>query len=223
MSIVGIFENGTTYCFHLLHIVVRNNILIRVLKSITKNGSSLLMVTLLGIIVIYIYAVVGFAFFREFYVKEKGLWCETLFQCLITSLAQGSFFFAFLFFFFFFFDDLNWNCERKNKKKKKKKGVRLAGGIGDSLGDDEGSWELNGVKALYTFSFFVIVSTIGLSVIFGIIVDTFSELRDEKFKIDENMREYCFICSLPRFFFSFLLFFCFYSFFSSFFSFWLIL
>jgi len=33
-------------------------------------------------------------------------------------------------------------------------------------------------KALFDFSFFIIISTIGLNIIFGIIVDTFSELRD---------------------------------------------
>ena len=32
----------------------------------------------------------------------------------------------------------------------------------------------------YDLSFFVIVTTIGLNIVFGIIVDTFSELRDER-------------------------------------------
>lgn len=31
----------------------------------------------------------------------------------------------------------------------------------------------------------------------GIIVDTFSELRDEKFEIEDDMSSRCFICSLP--------------------------
>ena len=32
----------------------------------------------------------------------------------------------------------------------------------------------------YDLSFFIIVTTIGLNIVFGIIVDTFSELRDER-------------------------------------------
>ena len=35
-------------------------------------------------------------------------------------------------------------------------------------------------KALFDVTFFIIITTIGLNIIFGIIVDTFSELRDNK-------------------------------------------
>ena len=37
-------------------------------------------------------------------------------------------------------------------------------------------WQLG--KFALDFSFFIIITTIGLNIIFGIIVDTFSELRD---------------------------------------------
>ena len=37
-----------------------------------------------------------------------------------------------------------------------------------------------GLRVLFDVSFFIIVTTIALSIVFGIIVDTFSELRDEK-------------------------------------------
>ena len=37
-----------------------------------------------------------------------------------------------------------------------------------------------GLVVVYHISFFIFVSTIGLNIIFGIIVDTFSELRDLK-------------------------------------------
>ena len=33
---------------------------------------------------------------------------------------------------------------------------------------------------MYHISFFIIVTTIGLNIVFGIIVDTFSELREER-------------------------------------------
>ena len=35
-------------------------------------------------------------------------------------------------------------------------------------------------RFFYDVTFFIIVTTIGLNIVFGIIVDTFSELRDEK-------------------------------------------
>ena len=36
------------------------------------------------------------------------------------------------------------------------------------------------LRLVYDLSFFIIVTTIGLNVVFGIIVDAFGELRDEK-------------------------------------------
>ncbi|KAK2143236.1 hypothetical protein LSH36_861g02064 [Paralvinella palmiformis] len=50
-------------------------------------------------------------------------------------------------------------------------------------------------KALFDVSFFIIITTIGLNIIFGIIVDTFSELRDNKWQVDNDMHTMCFICS----------------------------
>ena len=38
----------------------------------------------------------------------------------------------------------------------------------------------SGLRILFDVSFFIIVTTIGLNIVFGIIVDTFSELRDER-------------------------------------------
>ena len=48
---------------------------------------------------------------------------------------------------------------------------------------------------IYQLTFFVLFTTIGLNVIFGIIVDTFSELRDLKWLAEKDMRSTCFICS----------------------------
>lgn len=41
-------------------------------------------------------------------------------------------------------------------------------------------FETSGLRILFDVSFFIIVTTIGLNIVFGIIVDTFSELRDER-------------------------------------------
>ena len=43
------------------------------------------------------------------------------------------------------------------------------------------------VVARYTFLFFVIVSTILLNVIFGVIIDTFAELRGKNDKVQEDI------------------------------------
>jgi len=35
-------------------------------------------------------------------------------------------------------------------------------------------------RTIFDLTFFIIVTTVGLNIVFGIIVDTFSELRDER-------------------------------------------
>ena len=46
-------------------------------------------------------------------------------------------------------------------------------------------WQVAGLRLLYDISFFIIVTTIGLNIVFGIIVDTFSELRDERVRLGQ--------------------------------------
>ena len=44
----------------------------------------------------------------------------------------------------------------------------------------QADFALFGFVVIYHVSFFIFITTIGLNIIFGIIVDTFSELRDLK-------------------------------------------
>ena len=55
-------------------------------------GSSLLWVAALGVIVLYIYAVVSFAFLHEaFFITsaEVPLYCESLGQCFVSVIRYG--------------------------------------------------------------------------------------------------------------------------------------
>lgn len=49
---------------------------------------------------------------------------------------------------------------------------------------------------MFDFSFFVIVNIGGFCLLFGVIVDTFGELRNARKKIEKELREKCFICGL---------------------------
>lgn len=144
---LGFVYHGYFFCFHLLHIIVGNDILGRVVKSVTQNYDSLLWVMLLMIIIIYIYSLVAFAFLRDTFTPEEGEWCDTEWQCFATSVRLG---------------------------------LLNGGGLGESLetGAEEGATPA--LRSLFDVSFFVIITVIALNVVFGIIVDTFSELREEK-------------------------------------------
>eukprot|EP00043_Microstomoeca_roanoka_P019214 m.213666 g.213666 ORF g.213666 m.213666 type:complete len:2617 (+) comp16958_c0_seq4:400-8250(+) len=165
-SILGIFYHGYFYCFHLLHVVVGNDILLRVIQSVTKNGISLLWVAALMVIIIYIYSLISFAFLRKNFDESEGAYCQTAFQCFITSLRLG---------------------------------LMAGGGLGEALPAATFGFAEPGLRTLFDLSFFILITTIGLNVVFGIIVDSFSELRDEKYQTQEIMESECFICGLKAF------------------------
>ena len=78
------------------------------------------------------------------------------------------------------------------------KGLRFGGGIGDVTEpihyNDEG--EKYGVKLFHDATFHIVVKVIMLNVLFGIIIDTFAMLRDEKAKAYDDMVNKCFICNI---------------------------
>ena len=162
-SVLGLVYHGYFFCYHLLHVVVGNDLLLRVLQSVTKNGRSLLWVAALMVIVIYIYSLASFAFLRKSFDESEGAFCQNSFQCFVTSLRLG---------------------------------LMSGGGLGEALPAQTYSFAEPGYRTFFDLSYFILITTIGLNVVFGIIVDTFSELRDERYSIQEAMRNECFICSL---------------------------
>jgi len=150
------------FVFHLLDICLRSVTVRNVLKSVTLNGHSILLTALLVMIVIYVYAVIGFFVFRDAY-KVVGLSCETLYECLLTTIHFG---------------------------------IRSGGGIGDVLlKPDFHSSEYLG-RMIYDVSFFAVIIVILLNIVFGIILDTFGELREKRNAIEEDIRTRCFICNV---------------------------
>lgn len=59
-------------------------------------------------------------------------------------------------------------------------GLRNGGGIGDSMKPEPLHTGSFFAKNMYELSFFIIINVISLNIIFGIIIDTFSQLRDEQ-------------------------------------------
>ena len=53
-------------------------------------------------------------------------------------------------------------------------------------------------NALYDLLFYFGIIIIVLNLIFGVIIDTFADLRNEKQKKDDIIRNTCFICGLER-------------------------
>ncbi|XP_071092410.1 inositol 1,4,5-trisphosphate-gated calcium channel ITPR3-like isoform X4 [Haliotis cracherodii] len=162
LSIGGTFSNGYCFAFHLLNIVNNNQLLSGVIKAVTHPAKSLVWVAILGLVVFYLYGIIGFALMRSMFNPDSNLYCDTLWQCTITVIRYG-----------------------------------LIGDLFEVLipHDNEKTFQKFGFVVIYHVSFFIFITTIGLNIIFGIIVDTFSELRDLKWTAESDMRDTCFICS----------------------------
>eukprot|EP01059_Diplonema_ambulator_P003242 TRINITY_DN1291_c0_g1_i1.p1 TRINITY_DN1291_c0_g1~~TRINITY_DN1291_c0_g1_i1.p1 ORF type:complete len:769 (+),score=239.69 TRINITY_DN1291_c0_g1_i1:1001-3307(+) len=164
-GVLGLVVSPFFLTFHLFSIVSNSTVLQSVIRSVTKNGRSLLLTGLLAVIVIYVFSVIGFLFFQEDFHRYADT-CTSMLQCFVHILFNG---------------------------------IREGGGIGDlmqSSAENHGMGLLYGFRASFDFTFFVIVIVILLNIIFGIIIDTFAELRSEKQKIDEDIKTKCFICGI---------------------------
>ena len=75
-------------------------------------------------------------------------------------------------------------------------GVRAGGGIGDYLGARRWGQPMHMRRVMFDFTFFVVVIICLLNIVFGIIIDTFAELRDARHKIEEDTKARCFICGI---------------------------
>ena len=78
-------------------------------------------------------------------------------------------------------------------------GTRAGGGVGDIL-NPYLEFDVRTVFRLITdVSYFIIVIIVLLNIIFGIIIDTFAELRDQRNELMKDLHENCFICGNSRF------------------------
>jgi inositol 1,4,5-triphosphate receptor type 1 len=73
-------------------------------------------------------------------------------------------------------------------------GLRNGGGIGDVLRSPSSAEPLFVARVIYDLLFFFIVIIIILNLIFGVIIDTFADLRSEKQQKEEILKNTCFIC-----------------------------
>jgi ryanodine receptor 2 len=166
-SLLGNF-NYFFFAAHLLDVAVCFKTLGTILASVTHNGKQLVLTVLLLSIVVYVYTVIAFNFFRKFYVKDEDgevdYKCHDMLTCYVFHLYVG---------------------------------VRAGGGIGDEIEPPDGDpYEVYRILFDITFFFFVII--ILLAIIQGLIIDAFGELRDQLEQVKEDLESSCFICGIGK-------------------------
>jgi len=138
--------------------VVRDDTLQNVIQSVTRNGRSIVVTGILGVIIVYLFSVVGYLFLRDVFLLDvddtEERVCDSLLMCIVTSMNHG---------------------------------LRNGGGIGDVLKERSSMDPLFAARVVYDLLFFFVLIVIVLNLIFGVIIDTFADLRVEKYVMRGNL------------------------------------
>ncbi len=114
------------------------------------------------------YSSIGFFFLNDQFVLDDDNLCDTAFSCFVNTVNLG---------------------------------LRSGGGIADAIGSipyNVDEIDLFILRALFDLSFFIIMIVLMLNLIFGMSIDAFGDLRDQKTKNDEDQKNVCFICGIER-------------------------
>nr|AXA98483.1 Ryanodine receptor [Sesamia inferens] len=166
-SVMGNFNNFF-FAAHLLDVAVGFKTLRTILQSVTHNGKQLVLTVMLLTIIVYIYTVIAFNFFRKFYVQEEddevNRNCHDMLTCFVFNLYKG---------------------------------VRAGGGIGDELEPPDGD-DSEVYRIIFDITFFFFIIVILLAILQGLIIDAFGRLRDQLESVKEDMESNCFICGINK-------------------------
>uniref|UniRef100_A0A8C2Q226 Inositol 1,4,5-trisphosphate receptor n=1 Tax=Cyprinus carpio TaxID=7962 RepID=A0A8C2Q226_CYPCA len=200
-STLGLFVHELFYSILLFDLIYREETLFNVIKSVTRNGRSILLTAVLAIILVYLFSIVGFLFLRNDFIMEVDRLASTdnsISRCSAdgvkcteeTGLVAPS--------------EEEDNTERACDTLLMcivtvlNHGLRNGGGVGDVLRRPSKNEPLFPARVVYDLVFYFIVIIIVLNLIFGVIIDTFADLRSEKQKKEEILKTTCFICGLER-------------------------
>uniref|UniRef100_A0A4X1V5R2 Inositol 1,4,5-trisphosphate receptor n=1 Tax=Sus scrofa TaxID=9823 RepID=A0A4X1V5R2_PIG len=215
---MGLFVHEFFYSLLLFDLVYREETLLNVIKSVTRNGRSIILTAVLALILVYLFSIVGYLFFKDDFILEVDrLPNETALPEASESLASE-----------FLYSDVcrvetGENCSSPAPKEELvpaeeteqdkehtcetllmcivtvlSHGLRSGGGVGDVLRKPSKEEPLFAARVIYDLLFFFMVIIIVLNLIFGVIIDTFADLRSEKQKKEEILKTTCFICGLER-------------------------
>uniref|UniRef100_A0A452VHY0 Inositol 1,4,5-trisphosphate receptor n=1 Tax=Ursus maritimus TaxID=29073 RepID=A0A452VHY0_URSMA len=210
---MGLFVHEFFYSLLLFDLVYREETLLNVIKSVTRNGRSIILTAVLALILVYLFSIVGYLFFKDDFILEvdrspnetgESLASEFLYSdvCRVETgencsspapkeelvLAEET------------EQDKEHTCETLLMciVTVLSHGLRSGGGVGDVLRKPSKEEPLFAARVIYDLLFFFMVIIIVLNLIFGVIIDTFADLRSEKQKKEEILKTTCFICGLER-------------------------
>lgn len=179
-TVVGLTTSPYWFAFGLLDFASKSPE-VRIVGSVLfQNSRSIVMTVVFMILIIYIFAVSGYLHLAKwfFYIEETSDTpipsCTSLLQCFVTVFDDGL---------------------RANDIGAYIEPIR-PGDLEPLSGRDQGFFYF---YTVYTMLFWFIVCIILLNVIFGIIIDSFAELRAHRQMIQGKIDNECFVCGIDRF------------------------
>ncbi|XP_016122882.1 inositol 1,4,5-trisphosphate receptor type 1 [Sinocyclocheilus grahami] len=213
---LGVFVHVFFYSLLLFDLIYREETLLNVIKSVTRNGRSIVLTAVLALILVYLFSIVGYIIFKDDFIltvdrisnktleqsaskmgeflagavcrKEENCSTETMMDAVgVQSTAVV-------------IEDKERTCDSLLMciVTVLSHGLRSGGGVGDVLRKPSKEEPLFAARVIYDLLFFFMVIIIVLNLIFGVIIDTFADLRSEKQKKEEVLKTTCFICGLER-------------------------
>ena len=165
---IGSLFHPIVAVFQLFDIAIRSETVKQIYAAVSKNVSQFLWTLFILVVVITVYSSIGFFFLNDTFSSDDGPYCTTAFSCFMNTLNLG---------------------------------LRNGGGIGDAIQTqpyDPADVGLFVWRIVFDMSFFIIMIILLLNLIFGMIIDSFGELRDQKTSNDEDQKNVCFICGIER-------------------------
>uniref|UniRef100_A0A3Q3J9U7 Inositol 1,4,5-trisphosphate receptor n=1 Tax=Monopterus albus TaxID=43700 RepID=A0A3Q3J9U7_MONAL len=201
ICVLGLFVHEFFYSFLLFDLVIREETLLNVIKSVTRNGRSIILTAVLAIFLVYFFSIMGFLFLKDDFrmpverkrdlLSNDGL-ANSCMKDSCPDLSPKS------------VPDEDDGTERVCDTLLMciitvlNQGLRNGGGVGDVLRRPSKDEPLFAARVVYDLLFFFVVIIIVLNLIFGVIIDTFADLRSEKQRKEEILKTTCFICGLER-------------------------
>ncbi|XP_017847479.1 inositol 1,4,5-trisphosphate receptor isoform X2 [Drosophila busckii] len=211
----GLIFHPFFYSLLLFDVVYREETLVNVIRSVTRNGRSIVLTAVLALILVYLFSIIGYMFFKDDFLvsvdyEEQETTTPLTLSVPVTpadtcskpdefgACPSGSAQLA---------ADVAAAGEAKERSCDSlvmcivttlNQGLRNGGGIGDILRAPSSKEGLFVARVIYDLLFFFIVIIIVLNLIFGVIIDTFADLRSEKQQKEAILKTTCFICSLNR-------------------------
>ncbi|XP_059702027.1 inositol 1,4,5-trisphosphate receptor type 2 isoform X2 [Haemorhous mexicanus] len=214
VCMLGLCVHEFFYSFLLFDLVYREETLLNVIKSVTRNGRSIILTAVLALILVYLFSIIGFLFLKDDFIMEVdrlkirtpaagiGEVPTTTLTSMMGACAKENCSTS--------IPALNPGEEEEDGLERTcdtllmcivtvlNQGLRNGGGVGDVLRKPSKDEPLFAARVVYDLLFYFIVIIIVLNLIFGVIIDTFADLRSEKQKKEEILKTTCFICGLER-------------------------